>query len=90
VKFDPDRPVMSGDPVPVAQGIETDTTTGAAHFAVADNGTLVYLSGGTTTNDRRIFWAGASGTPLRPARGSARVSRELWWMAFTICARARL
>ena len=63
VKFEPDRLVVSGEPVPVVQGIATDTTTGAAHFAVANNGTLIYLAGGTTTNDRRVFWAGTSGAP---------------------------
>jgi serine/threonine-protein kinase len=46
------------------QGIATDTTTGAAHFAVANDSTLIYLPGGITTNDRRVFWAGASGAPL--------------------------
>ncbi|HEX7796832.1 MAG TPA: protein kinase [Vicinamibacterales bacterium] len=63
VKFDPDRLVVSGETVPVVQGIATDTTTGATHFAVANNGTLIYLAGGTTTNDRRVFWAGTSGAP---------------------------
>src|SRR5262247_822398 len=55
VKFDPVRLAVSGEPVPVVHGTATDTTTGAAHFAVADNGTLVYLAGGATTNDRRLF-----------------------------------
>jgi serine/threonine protein kinase len=45
VGFDPDTLKVSGSPVPVLQGVSGDTTTGAAHFAIAADGTLVCVPG---------------------------------------------
>ncbi len=44
VSFDPDRLAVHGTPVPVADGVVT-WLSGAASFAIADDGTLVYISG---------------------------------------------
>ncbi len=62
VPFDAASLEVSGDIVPVLPGVATDSTTGAAHFDVADDGTLIYLAGGTTNVDRRMFWV----TPAAP------------------------
>jgi dipeptidyl aminopeptidase/acylaminoacyl peptidase len=42
--FDDDRLTVSGDPVQVAEGIQTGMT-GAAQFSYADTGTMAYLPG---------------------------------------------
>jgi serine/threonine-protein kinase len=63
VRFDVDRQTISGEPVPVIEGVGSDLTTGAAHFAVADDGTLVYVPGSTRLNARRLFWVAGAGTP---------------------------
>jgi serine/threonine protein kinase len=43
--FDPDRLESTGTPVPVVDGIAASVEFGGGQFDVADNGTLVYLSG---------------------------------------------
>ena len=45
---------LTGTPAAVLQGVATDTTTGAAHFAVLPSGSLVYVA------------AGAESAALRP------------------------
>ena len=44
VPFDPDRLDIVGNPAPVLEGVRVEAT-GAANYTVADDGTLVYLSG---------------------------------------------
>ncbi len=63
VPFDPDTLVVSGNPVPVVQGVAGDSTTGAAHFAVAEDGTFIYVAGTGTNRDRQIFWVAPTGPP---------------------------
>ena len=65
--FDLDRLEVTGRPVPVVDGVDENDGTGAANFAVANNGTLVYLSGQTAVDAAPIFWMDHSGqtTPLR-------------------------
>jgi Tol biopolymer transport system component len=48
VAFDAKRVETVGRPVPVMQGVRSDETSGNAQFAVARNGTLVYVPGGPT------------------------------------------
>jgi eukaryotic-like serine/threonine-protein kinase len=48
VPFDLRRLEVTGDPVPVVDGVST-TPTGEAEFAVARNGTLIYVPGTTST-----------------------------------------
>jgi hypothetical protein len=50
--FDLARLQVSGTPTPVVQGVARATawTTGVAHFAVATNGSLVYVPGPAATN----------------------------------------
>ncbi len=64
VPFDPDSLTVSGTPVPVVNGVAGDVTTGAAAFACADDGTLVYAPGASEANGnlRRLVWADRTGT----------------------------
>ncbi len=61
VRFDADTLTTQGTPVPVLQGVAGDQTTGMAHFAIADDGTLAYIPGGPGANMRSIVWADRSG-----------------------------
>ena len=61
IRFDAERLQVSGTPVMVLSGVAVDTNTGAAHFAVAGDGTLVYVSGSRTANLRRLVWVDRTG-----------------------------
>jgi serine/threonine-protein kinase len=64
VAFDPERVETRGPAVPVVQGVQTSETGGNAQFAVAANGTLVYVAG----------TAGPAGA--RPQKGLSWVDRD--------------
>ena len=67
---------LSGRPVPVLQGVQTDFA-GVAQYAVSDEGTLVYVPGGAfvgLNQPRELVWIDADGT-VTPA--SSR--REPYW-----------
>ena len=67
VPFDPDRLAVTGDPVPVLEGIVTDDTTGAVQFSFASDGSLVYLPGAAGRgSERTLVWVDRQGneTPL--------------------------
>ncbi len=55
---------IRGKAEPILQGVAGDETTGAVHFSVADDGTLVYVPGGPGSNQRRLFWADRTGNFL--------------------------
>ena len=61
VPFDPDKLATRGMPQSILQGVAGDETTGAVHFAIAQDGTLSYVRGGVTANLRRIVWTDRSG-----------------------------
>ena len=62
VGFDVDRLEVRGTPVPVLQQVVTTSAVGAANFAVAANGTLTYVSGGTVAGERlTLVWVDRSG-----------------------------
>jgi serine/threonine protein kinase/Tol biopolymer transport system component len=63
MRFDPDRVAISGEAIPVVDGVWTDRVTGTAHFAVADNGTLVVVQGGETIERRRLVMVDRHGHP---------------------------
>ena len=65
--FDLDRLEITGSPVPVLEGIEASTGTGAAQLAVSSSGTAVYQTGSERGLEVPIMWADRSGptTPLR-------------------------
>jgi serine/threonine-protein kinase len=70
VAFDADRLKVTGTPLPVLEGISGELTTGAAHFAAADNGTLAYVPGQVRGALAVLAWGDRNGTfeplPLPP------------------------
>jgi eukaryotic-like serine/threonine-protein kinase len=54
VSFDADKLEVTGQPVPVVQGVYSETTTGITNYVVSDNGTLVYLPGAVEGESRKI------------------------------------
>ena len=71
--FDEKTLKMTAQPVPVADGVVTNVM-GAAHFAVAADGTLAYVAGLSKQAVRELVWVGTDGrsTPaLRAQMGGA-------------------
>jgi hypothetical protein len=84
VPFDPGRLELRGDPVRVVDKVSTSLIGGAANYTLADDGTLVYLSGGSPT-DRTFGWVNRQGvmtTPLVEGRDQPRLSASGSLMAF--------
>jgi len=54
VPFDDDDLEVSGQPVPVVQGVYSATTTGITNYSISDNGSLVYLPGPIEGESRKI------------------------------------
>ena len=84
VGFDPSRLEAVGDPVPVQEGVLTKGLWGTMDFGVAENGSLLYVSGVATdpqTADRTLVWVDRQGReepiamPPRPYY-SARLSPD--------------
>lgn len=65
VPFDADRLEVTGEAVPVVDGVQTDSESGLAVYAVSasNGGTLVYLPGADTSNraDRTPVWVDRNG-----------------------------
>ena len=64
---------LTAQPVPVVNGVATNLT-GGAHFAVAADGTLAYVAGGSGVGDRELVWLtpdGKSAPALRAQMGNA-------------------
>jgi eukaryotic-like serine/threonine-protein kinase len=61
VPFDPQRLAVTGKAVPVVETVLRSTTTGATQFSNSNNGTLVYVSGGTQTDQRTLVWVNRNG-----------------------------
>jgi eukaryotic-like serine/threonine-protein kinase len=63
VAFAAERLQVSGGAVPLVQGVmrAAADTTGAANYAVASDGTLVYFSGTNTRSGWSLIWADRSG-----------------------------
>ena len=91
VGFDPDRLAVTGNPVPVLEGVVTQGT-GAAQFSLSNDGTLVYVGGaavGMTASE--LGWVDREGqmTPLVRGTGeyqSPRLSPDGRQIAVTIAA----
>ncbi len=60
--FNPATLSMRGSPVPVLDGVGRSQLweTGASHFSVSENGTLVYVPAGRIS-DRRLVWVDRNG-----------------------------
>jgi Tol biopolymer transport system component len=64
VAFDADSLTTRGSPVQVLQGVNGDTTTGASHISVAENGTLAYTPGSALAAANRLMWVDRKGSAL--------------------------
>jgi len=64
--FDPVRLEVSGRPVALGQPVRTQVASGAALFALAENGTLVWLAGSGLESNREAIWISPDGvqTPV--------------------------
>ena len=62
VRFDLQGLAVTGDPVPVVEGVTMSGTTGTADYAVSQNGTLVYAPGAVGGGiNRTLVWADRQG-----------------------------
>ncbi|HKH70975.1 MAG TPA: protein kinase [Vicinamibacterales bacterium] len=61
VPFDVDTLTTRGTPVQVLRGVNGDTTTGASHIAIAENGTIAYASGTALAAANRLVWVDRQG-----------------------------
>jgi eukaryotic-like serine/threonine-protein kinase len=52
--FDADKLELKGQPVPVVEGVYSETTTGISNYVFAENGTLAYLPGAIEGESRRM------------------------------------
>ena len=71
VPFDVKRLEITGQPIPIVEGLTTNTDTGGAQFSVTDSGTLMYVAGDALRADVAIYWMDAAGkfTPIRETPG---------------------
>ena len=62
VAFDLETLTVSGVPVQVAQGVmRSSAPSGSANYGVSDDGTLVYMTGGSVAEARRLLWVDREG-----------------------------
>jgi Tol biopolymer transport system component len=61
VPFDPDRLQLTGNAVPVAEGVLTDGPTAAVEFALSADGALVYVAGANPGVRRSLVWVDRDG-----------------------------
>ncbi len=61
IGFDINRLAVNGKPVPLLVGVAGDKTTGAVHFSISNDGTLVYLPGSSTSAQRSLTWVDKKG-----------------------------
>jgi Tol biopolymer transport system component len=71
VPFDVDRLATQGSPVKILSGVNGDTTTGASHVSIAENGTLAYTPGSALAASNRLVWVDRKGLaqPLESPQG---------------------
>jgi serine/threonine protein kinase len=65
VPFDVGRQVVTGPPRPVLDGVVTDPTSGAAQYALSENGTLLYIAGKAESPERALAWVTRDGRVTR-------------------------
>jgi len=61
IPFDLERLEVTGAPAPVVDGVSVSAASGAAHFAVAHNGTLVYARGDASNTGFTLVWVDRRG-----------------------------
>jgi eukaryotic-like serine/threonine-protein kinase len=62
VPFDPKGLMAAGSAAPVVEGVLQSDTTGAAQYSLSVTGSLVYVSGGVQSAQRRLAWVTRNGT----------------------------
>jgi len=62
IPFDLKKLEVTGTPVPVLEGVTTSTANGEGQFSVAEDGSLVYVPGGTAHSERKLVWVDRKGT----------------------------
>ena len=71
VTFDPTSLEVTGDPIPVVQGVR-ENLPGRVDYAISNNGTLVYVPGGGGGQEGNLIWVDRDGTErfiTKEARG---------------------
>ena len=61
VPFNPDNLEITGQPLPVLEGVYSELTTGITNYMVSDNGTLAYIPGAIEGESRNIVRIGMNG-----------------------------
>jgi serine/threonine-protein kinase len=61
VPFDIKRLEVTGQAVEIVQGVERDASTGAAHFACSDDGTLAFVPGSPLGDLKQLMWMDRAG-----------------------------
>jgi eukaryotic-like serine/threonine-protein kinase len=71
VPFDAKHLEVTGQPVPLVEGVASNPNHGGAQFSFSDSGTFVYVAGSAVSQDVSIHWMDAAGkfTPLRETPG---------------------
>ncbi len=72
VPFDLKRLEVTGPPASILEGVSMNPTFGAAEFSSSTDGSLAYVSGGSTVGERTLLWVDRKGAaqPLpAPPRG---------------------
>ncbi len=72
VAFDAGRLAVTGQPVPVVQGIAMASASGLAAFDVADNGLLAYVTAATLGGNHELVWVTRSGRVSPPVTAPGR------------------
>jgi Tol biopolymer transport system component len=71
VAFDAETLSVSGGPVPLVQGVMRASQSPGANYGIAEDGTLVYVSGSATAGTRTLVWVDRDGgeepIPIEPS-----------------------
>jgi len=59
--FDAQRLAITGPAAPLVEGVLQSRITGAAQYAIANNGSLAFVSGGMRTDFRKLVWVDRNG-----------------------------
>jgi len=61
VPFDAEKLKVTGSPVPILEGVAGSESSGSAQYAFSQSGTLLYLPGSASGNDRLLIWIDREG-----------------------------
>jgi len=66
--------VVTGNAVPVVEGVLQSTSSGAAQYSISATGSLVYVPGGVQASQRRLVWVSRNGAEQPLAAAARRYS----------------